>query len=233
MESSAYDALCAGEDSWWYRARTHVAERVMRDVHLPSQAILDVGAGFGGMLSWLQRFGTVDALELYPGAAEACERRGYRKVFRAWEQLETDTVQYGMVAAFDVLEHIHDDAGALRGLQRHLVPQGVLLLNVPAYPGLWSDHDRRHAHIRRYTKRGLEELLQREGFTIQYCGYWNTVLFPLFVLSRLVLRGGEEQLQPSRITAWIATCLLRWEAKLIPALELPFGSSLIVCAVRK
>lgn len=233
MESKTYDALRAGEQSWWYLARTRVAERVMQFVRPPTGEVLDVGAGFGGMLPWLKQYGSVDAMELYPAAVEVCKQRGYRNVYTSWEYFKSDAPIYGFIAAFDVLEHIEDDGEALRVLREHLAPNGILLINVPAYPSLWSEHDVRHAHIRRYTKDGLMQVLRKEGFRVCYCGHWNAVLFPVFILSRLLYRGGEEQLQPSRLVAWICALLLRWEARFIPAWRLPFGSSLVACVVRE
>ncbi len=54
-----------------------------------------------------------------------------------------------LVVAFDVLEHILDDAAALREVERVLRPGGCLLVTVPADMDLWSAHDEAVGHVRR------------------------------------------------------------------------------------
>ena len=48
---------------------------------------------------------------------------------------------FDAIVSMDVLEHISDDALALREFYRVLKPGGRVVLMVPAYPHLWSEHD--------------------------------------------------------------------------------------------
>ena len=91
---------------------------------------------------------------------------------------------FDLVAAFDVLEHIDDDTGVLRGLYRAARPGGVLLVTVPQHPWLWSraDHDARH--VRRYTRGQLVSRVTQAGFTPLRTTSFVTLLLPLMVLSR-------------------------------------------------
>ena len=50
----------------------------------------------------------------------------------------------------NVLEHIEDDLGALQKAFNLLNPGGILIIEVPASPGLYSDYDRELRHFRRY-----------------------------------------------------------------------------------
>jgi hypothetical protein len=95
------------------------------------------------------------------------------------------------VCFFDVLEHLEDDAGALRGAAANLAPGGLVLATVPAYQWLWSPHDVWHHHYRRYTAPRLEALLRAAGFSPVQLGYYNSRLFPLAVAKRMFdrLRG--------------------------------------------
>ncbi len=51
---------------------------------------------------------------------------------------------------------------------------------------------RRSANVRRYTAKDLARLLREVGFRPVYVSYWNAILFPLMVLTRKFLPGGEQ-----------------------------------------
>ena len=59
------------------------------------------------------------------------------------------------VVALNVLEHIERDDLALAQLHRILKPGGVLVLEVPAGPGLYDGYDAYLMHYRRYAMGGL------------------------------------------------------------------------------
>lgn len=67
------------------------------------------------------------------------------------------------VVAINVLEHLDDDAGALRRLARLVVPGGTIVIWVPGYEQLFGDFDRRVGHVRRYTPATLREAFVRAG----------------------------------------------------------------------
>ena len=57
---------------------------------------------------------------------------------------------------FDVLEHIEDEARALRIVNQKLKPGGRIALSVPAYMWLWGQQDIVNHHYRRYTVREVK-----------------------------------------------------------------------------
>ena len=61
--------------------------------------------------------------------------------------------RFDFAVCLDVLEHIDDELHALRELHRVVRPGGTLLVTVPAYQSLWSEHDVINHHKRRYTRR--------------------------------------------------------------------------------
>jgi SAM-dependent methyltransferase len=63
----------------------------------------------------------------------------------------------------ETLEHIPADRAAVREFARILAPGGWLVGTVPADPDQWSDWDDWGGHLRRYRKRGMEELLRSGG----------------------------------------------------------------------
>ncbi|HEX9460980.1 MAG TPA: methyltransferase domain-containing protein [Alphaproteobacteria bacterium] len=81
------------------------------------------------------------------------------------------------VYSLNVLEHIEDDAAALRELNRILSPGGRLLLYVPAFPILYSSFDARYGHQRRYRKSALRSRVAAAGFRVVACRYADSLGF--------------------------------------------------------
>jgi glycosyltransferase involved in cell wall biosynthesis len=79
-----------------------------------------------------------------------------------WSFLPVDSV-----LCSNVLEHIEDDAGALRNMRTVLKEGGRLVLVVPAGRWLYGSMDKALEHRRRYVKKGLVALLNREGFAVE------------------------------------------------------------------
>ena len=62
---------------------------------------------------------------------------------------------FDLVCAFEVLEHIEDDVGALRAWADPVGPGGHLLLSVPAGPERFGPMDELVGHFRRYDEEDL------------------------------------------------------------------------------
>ncbi len=105
-----------------------------------------------------------------------------------------------------------------------------ILVTVPAFPFMWSKHDERHHHFRRYTRKGLAEAAHRAGLRVSYSSYFNTFLFPLALLARGVKRLTGSEAPDDRLPPpWINAVLKRvfgFERHLLGHLRLPFGLSL-------
>jgi SAM-dependent methyltransferase len=72
--------------------------------------------------------------------------------------------RFDLVCAFEVLEHIEDDAAALRDWATRLRPGGWLLLSVPAHQHRFGPADELVGHFRRYDPPAMTELLNSTGF---------------------------------------------------------------------
>jgi SAM-dependent methyltransferase/glycosyltransferase involved in cell wall biosynthesis len=73
--------------------------------------------------------------------------------------------RFDMVCAFEVLEHIEDDATTLKEWATRLRPGGWLLLSVPAHQRRYAKADEMAGHFRRYDPAAMTALLTRCGFT--------------------------------------------------------------------
>ncbi|GAB3030707.1 class I SAM-dependent methyltransferase [Oleiagrimonas citrea] len=75
---------------------------------------------------------------------------------------------FPLLMAFEVLEHIEDDALALEEWRTWMQPDGLMLMSVPAHTRLWSAADVWAGHYRRYSKKNLLSLLTRCGFEVEH-----------------------------------------------------------------
>ena len=88
---------------------------------------------------------------------------------------------FDYLLAFEVLEHIKDDIGALSGWATHLRPGGRLMVSVPAHQRKYGKSDELVGHVRRYDKQQLRLLLESAGFAdIRIVNYG----FPITELTR-------------------------------------------------
>ncbi len=71
------------------------------------------------------------------------------------------------VMMLDVIEHVEDDVAFVRDVVSHsLAARGWVLVSVPAYQRLFSDHDRALKHYRRYSPRALRLTLESAGLSV-------------------------------------------------------------------
>jgi glycosyltransferase involved in cell wall biosynthesis len=85
---------------------------------------------------------------------------------------------YDSVVCLNVLEHIEDDAAALRRLRTLLKPGGRLILLTPQYEWLFGSFDRHLGHHRRYQRKKLRQLLLSCGFQPEKMRNFNALAIP-------------------------------------------------------
>ncbi len=83
---------------------------------------------------------------------------------------------YSVVLMLDVLEHLHNPEEALAHLASLMVSGGILLVTVPAFMSLWTNHDVLNHHQTRYTKHSFAKVAQGSGLQIEegrYLYHWT------------------------------------------------------------
>jgi len=241
MDAALYPQMAALEQQhWWFVARRQIIERRLQQLHLPANAtILEAGCGTGGNLDMLARHGQVWAMELNAEARVFASRHQGATVAAGAlpDQIPFAPQQFDLIVLLDVLEHLEDDQAALLALRQRLKPGGRLLLTVPAFPLLWSEHDTRHHHYRRYRRPSLRDGLVRAGFRLDKLSYFNFWLFPAVLAARLLQRalGRAAQDDLALSPPWL-NGLLRGlfgsERYLLDYVSLPVGVSLLAVAQR-
>jgi len=256
MNGREYEKMFEVEASyWWFVARRQLIEELVGGLSEPDSSpempptgattshfrILDAGCGTGGNLEILAKHGEAIGVDASPDALKFSSKRSVGPLLNGnIERLGFHAESFDLITALDVLEHVEDDRAAIRELYRITKPGGRLVMTVPAYQFLWSEHDEALHHYRRYTRRQLRGKLTEAGFEIEKMSYFMTLFFlPIFVfrLGQRLLKKRQGQAQVSYIILpkWLNQLLvkiLNIERWLLRWIRLPFGVSLL-CVARK
>jgi SAM-dependent methyltransferase len=225
---------------WWHASRRRILASIID--HLPlanAPSILEVGSGTGGNLQMLSRFGTVSAVETDTEARKIAEAATGIK-FTAGslpDSIPFPHQAFDLVAAFDVIEHIDDDLGSIEALYRATKPGGWFIATVPAYSWMWSEHDVKLHHKRRYTRGPFASIVRAAGFRVSRTSYFNTFLFPLAALIRLMqvssgTSGEAERTLPRPWVNRILSIIFSSERFFLRNFAFPFGLSILVVGRR-
>ena len=97
---------------------------------------------------------------------------------------------FDSVAYINVLEHVENERDELLAAHAALRPGGHLLVFVPALAWLFSDFDREVGHFRRYSKDGLERVIEHAGFEVVESRWFDLAgVLPWYVHFTLLGRG--------------------------------------------
>jgi ubiquinone/menaquinone biosynthesis C-methylase UbiE len=141
----------------------------------PGRNVLNAGAGLGSFTRLLEMRGfDVTSTDVSEAAIDVLRERVRGPVLNAdLRDLPFCDRSFDLVVAGEVIEHIENDAAALREAARVLRPTGVLVVSVPAHPTWFSDSDRWAGHARRYTRPGLEVVIARAGLDLVSLRPWG------------------------------------------------------------
>ena len=202
-----------GERHFWEAARAMFLRRLMRDYPVfPEGALLDFGCGDGYLLNGMmadfpKRSYTALDIALDDETAARMSHAGGARVVNRPEAVRESEFQ--VVTMFDVLEHLEDDEGTVNRLGQALPEGAMLFLSVPAFQCLFGEHDRELRHFRRYERRKLTDLLQRNGFQVLESGYFFAILPVVRLLLHLAGRRdgiGNGAVRP----LWLNRLLEKW-----------------------
>jgi SAM-dependent methyltransferase len=246
MEPSEYDKLDRVENRmWWFAARNR--NLLMLSRRLPTKPCrwptLDAGCGTGGFLARLAADApehVLFGLDIDPFACRRAAAKSARPLCAgSVNSLPFPDGTFAVVFSLDVLCHRSvDEHGALLQFNRCLAKHGWLIVNLPAYQWMLSQHDSAVHNVRRYTMAGVSRLLSTAGFRCVYATYWNTLLFPVMAITRRLLphrtrATSDVKPYPNPVEA-LCRAVTTFETLLLRAgLRFPFGGSVLVLAVKE
>jgi SAM-dependent methyltransferase len=230
------------EKHWWFASRRAIVERFIARLDLPrNAAILEPGCGTGGNFAMLARHGRVFAMDSDEAALRFAGALQKAEVARGTlpDGIPFEGENFDLILMSDVLEHLDDDAGALRALRSRMKASGWLVATVPAMQWLWSQHDEAHHHRRRYDTSTLRTTVVKAGYEIVYLGYFNFILFPVVAAVRLANRWRKRDrnaalssytTMPSVPVNAILRRIFTSERRMLDFVSMPFGVSLLLLA---
>ena len=204
--------------------------------------LLDCGCGTGANLALLARHGRAFGFDITMLGLQFARKHGLTRVARASiGEIPFPDASFDVLTSFDVLYGLPDplEAAAAREMARVLKPGGAAVITVAAFASLRGGHGTFTNEVRRYTTGSLAALLRGAGLEIVRTSYTHATLFPLLYAVRNWQRwrgGGEAEASegdlvvPSAPVNAVLSAALIAESWLLRAIDLPFGSSVIVLA---
>jgi SAM-dependent methyltransferase len=246
MKPEEYQVMYDVEDTyWWYVGMRSIFLSLLDGQYRARTdlKILDAGCGTGAMLRHLIPYGRVVGVDISPEAirlATSREVEGCELIQSSLTDLPFDGEAFDLVTSFDVICCIDEADLAFSELSRVLKPGGRVILNLPAYNPLRSEHDLAVHIKKRYTKADVGDEVEKVGLTVERIANANTLLFPVEAVVRIAKKLPAKSASearsdlhslPSAINRSLAHVLFleRW---LLRKIDLPFGLS-VVCVARK
>jgi SAM-dependent methyltransferase len=189
-----FEQLAALEDrNFWFQARNRLLEWTLRREAPTARTFLEVGCGTGYVAAAIDRaFPQLETwgVDLHVEGLRIARRRASAVRLAQADAFDLPFLGgFDVVGAFDVVEHLDNDAAALDSMHSALRPGGVILLTVPQHPQLWSAFDVASNHRRRYRPNELEKKLSDAGFEAIHSLSFVTLLLPVMAVSRLRIAG--------------------------------------------
>lgn len=226
--------------NFWFRNRNRLITWALKRFFPYAKNFLEIGCGTGFVLRGINE--AIPQLDLYgselfdEGLSFARKRLPNTKLM----QLDARELQvsetFDVIGAFDVIEHIDEDAQVLEQMYKNC-KQGIIL-TVPQHPWLWSHLDEVSCHKRRYTRKELVAKVEAAGFVVKFVSSFVFLLLPIMLLSRLRKRApnnfdaASELKLPLFVNKLFEAILLFEKILIARCVQLPVGGSLLLIACK-
>lgn len=242
-----FDQLALVEDRhFWFVCRNELLFELARKAvagRSPKSYVLEVGCGTGNVLRFLAKSctaSTVIGIDRWAEGLRHARKRTSCALLQADLRQPPFARPFDVIGMFDVLEHLPDDAQALRDIHALLAPGGNLLMTVPAHQCLWSYFDDAGHHCRRYESRQLRNILTSAGFRVEFLTQFMASIFPLVWVGRRFRNrrkgrsatdAAAEEFRVIPGVNSILKALIRLENRwILQGRSLPLGTSLLAVA---
>lgn len=241
---STYFSDLAGLEkaNFWFQSRNSLILWALKKYFPALSSMMEVGCGTGFVLSGVSVvFPSAQLVgsEIFVAGLHYASQRIPRADFL---QMDARRIPYenefDVVGAFDVIEHIKEDAVVLQSMLKAIKPGGGLIITIPQHQWLWSAADDYACHERRYSSSDLHAKLQLAGFEIIRSTSFVSILLPAMMFSRM---WGKTEKKYDAFDEFRINPAINWILKFVMSIErvliqlgvnIPFGGSRLVVARR-
>lgn len=174
----------------WETTRLHALRGILAPRMFEGMRILDIGCGDGfvaGNLFSSVKDRDITAVDTNLSDESLAKFTAAGSGIAFQRELPREGA-FDVVLLLDVLEHVEDDRSLLKGVvERYLKADGVVMITVPAFNSIYSEHDAFLGHYRRYNLQELVQLASVSGLDTRRSGYlFSSLLLPKLVLYRML-----------------------------------------------
>jgi SAM-dependent methyltransferase len=237
-------------EHWWYQGLRDLLQQTLemrRFAPAAGARVLDAGCGTGANAQLLERLlkpAYLGGFDLSPLAVDICRTRvPGGDIYRSdLCHPEIHVAGLDLIVSCDAIS-IAGISASVPGLLRlagRLGRGGLLILNLPAYRWLTSEHDRAIETQDRTTTSRVGRLLEGLGLSVELITYRLFCLLPAIVLARLpsILRPkagphpyqSDLRMPPRWINAALRQMLVAENRAICGGARLPWGSSVYAVA---
>tara|TARA_X000000368_G_C22917010_1_gene661239 strand:+ start:335 stop:1021 length:687 start_codon:yes stop_codon:yes gene_type:complete len=193
-------------------------------------SVAEIGPGTGDNIQRYKKLSEkIYLYELSPNFKKKLIKKYFNKKIKIKSKnFLNEKLTFDTIIALDVMEHVRNDKRFLSKLLKSLKKNGNLIVNVPAFPILFSDFDKDVHHLKRYKKYFFNKNIN-QSFKVKMF-YYDSIGFFLSLISKIFTKNYKKNFRYK---------ILFWD-KLIPISKLLdrlllnlFGKSLIVIAKKK
>lgn len=174
----------------WELSRVHCMIKEIIKYHKNGD-ILDIGCGDSyfdyKLMDKIDNFNKFYGIDIF--AEKEIHDKNYY-VVNDYKKIKNK--KFDTILMFDVLEHVENDYEFLKNTVYSLLKDdGKIIMTVPAYQFLFSKHDMKLKHYRRYNIKRIKDIALKSKFKIvnYYYFYFSLVLFRL--ITKLFNRDNE------------------------------------------
>jgi SAM-dependent methyltransferase len=225
IDRDIFAAWAATEEShWWFAARRMILRRVADALTAagPGRSVMDIGCGVGSTLTAFHPEYACIGYDPSPDAIEFARARHPAFDLHVGTAVEASGAlgKVDVVLLNDVIEHVPDDRALLGSVVSCMRPGASLIVTVPADMKLWSPHDERMGHFRRYDAAMLDGALAELPLKRLFVSHFMSRLYPVVRAMRALsrLRGqaagasGTDLSSPPRLVNTLLARIFAGEA---------------------
>ncbi len=175
---------------WYYQSKLLSVRTKLENLSIQPQKIIDIGAGSGFFsISLASNFSNCQVVCVDTNYIEDSDTNNGEIVFTK----SSIPLQGDVYLLMDVLEHVANDQKLLSESLEKANPGSLVVITVPAFKSLWSNHDVFLEHFRRYRVKELIKLAESCDLRVIDAHYLFSFLFPIVWISRRINRRPKKR----------------------------------------